>query len=329
MRYNRFTMDTRAPAVSVIIPCFRADAFIGMQLQAFAAQVAAPSFEILLVDNGRNTHLEAAIQLHPELAVRVIGARDEAGTAYARNVGIKQAKGKFLLFCDADDVVAPGWVSAGADMLTRHPAFSGAALPLPASVFAHGDIAPLWDQLRVFSRENLSVQSTASPEYPILLGCSFGMTRDFAFSIGGFDRSYKAQGEDNDLAFRMVKALGALPIAPKALVAYRERAREEKTLSRAFEAGLKHALLCARHDAWAASPAYQGRWVARMAKEIAIFTLRGQVQPDLVGRQLGVLAGRLRYAAIPAPPPAMFGLRGDGSWGEMPKGGLEIHAVAA
>jgi hypothetical protein len=42
----------------------------------------------------------------------VIDASARAGPAAARNAGVDAAQGQFVAFCDADDVVRPGWLSA-------------------------------------------------------------------------------------------------------------------------------------------------------------------------------------------------------------------------
>lgn len=70
--------DLRA---SVIIPCYRADAELPLQLEALSRQVDAPPFEILLVDNGGNSNLRRiaadATAVLPNL--RVVDATDRRG----------------------------------------------------------------------------------------------------------------------------------------------------------------------------------------------------------------------------------------------------------
>ena len=68
--------------------------------------LAAPPIVRVLVDNGRNVDLRALAGVHaPHLAVTVVDATRQAGTAFARNRGIERATTERLLFCDADDVV--------------------------------------------------------------------------------------------------------------------------------------------------------------------------------------------------------------------------------
>lgn len=102
-----------------------------MQLNVLAAQLGAPPIVRVLVDNGRNVDLRALAGVHaPHLAVTVVDATRQAGTAFARNRGIERATTERLLFCDADDVVGPTWVRDGAMAIDAHPMFSGGEVPL-------------------------------------------------------------------------------------------------------------------------------------------------------------------------------------------------------
>ena len=54
--------------------------------------------------------------------VRLVAATERAGLNYARNTGIDRSRGRAFALCDADDLVAPGWVAEGEDGLPKlHP----------------------------------------------------------------------------------------------------------------------------------------------------------------------------------------------------------------
>ena len=304
---NQRVPHASEPEVSVIIPCFMADAFVPVQLSALAAQVDAPVFEVLLADNGGNLNLvDLAIDFsvqtgHP---ARVVDATARKGTAYARNQGIAQARGRKLLFCDADDVVMPTWVQLGARQLDRTSAFSGGAIPVAASIVDRGVDAVVAEVSPQLEPERDNLHASGSAEYPILMGGSCGMTRELALRVGGFDESFHGQGEDNDLAFRLVRELGFLPDASHACIAYRTRPETEVAWQRAFDSGFKHALLCARHQAWSHSPAYRGKWALRPVRLVADALRTRHLDKADLGRQLGLIAGWMRYrAGWNVPPP--------------------------
>ena len=107
------------PEVSVVIPVHNAADTLVEQLESvLAAQADAPSGEILVVDN-RSTDESAALaaawaHAH-DVDLRVIDAADRAGEPFARNVGLAAARGRHVLYCDADDRVAPTWIASMTD----------------------------------------------------------------------------------------------------------------------------------------------------------------------------------------------------------------------
>lgn len=290
------------PRASVIIPCRNAMDVINDQINALGDQVGGIDFEVLIVDNGLNTGLETLVMRHSDMTIRVVDASDAPGTAYARNRGIEAARGDALLFCDADDIVFETWVRDGVAMLEDFPAFNGGAVELSADVF---DLPR--KEIRSMARDQLEPRPDVLPScerggYPILLGCSFGMRRAVALELGGFDESFGSQAEDNDLGFRFIKHLGFVPDARHVCVAYRLRPAGTATFRRGFEAGRKHAMVCARHDTYDVSPSFQGHWVLRPA----LRAVRGKLSPDALGRWIGCVVGRVRYSVMSAPKPVLL-----------------------
>src|SRR6476469_9739853 len=99
--------------LTVVIAARDAQATLGEQLDALSAQEWDGAWEVLVVDNGSSDAtcpmVEAAAATWP--ALRLLVATDGVGPAFARNTGARAAAGRGLVFCDADDVVAPGWVA--------------------------------------------------------------------------------------------------------------------------------------------------------------------------------------------------------------------------
>jgi glycosyltransferase involved in cell wall biosynthesis len=111
--------------VSVVVPLRNAERWIGDQLRALASQEYAGRWEVVVVDNGSTDGGPRIVQgFAGRLAsLRIVDASRRRGINHARNVGAHAAHGDLLLFCDADDVVQPGWIAAmvagatGADIL--------------------------------------------------------------------------------------------------------------------------------------------------------------------------------------------------------------------
>ncbi|MGH7257286.1 MAG: glycosyltransferase family 2 protein, partial [Nitrospiraceae bacterium] len=108
--------------VSVVIPLLDSASTIGEQLEAISQQKCTDWWEVVVVDNGSTDSSVNLVRTYqgkvPHL--RVVDASGRRGASHARNIGVQAARGDALVFCDADDVVAPGWLAAMAKALTVH-----------------------------------------------------------------------------------------------------------------------------------------------------------------------------------------------------------------
>jgi len=100
-----------APTVSVVIPCYNARAWIAETVASAVAQDGVP-LEIVLVDDGSDDDsVEAARSAAGGLPLTIL-TQDRQGASRARNVGTRAARGRFIQYLDADDVLLPGTVRA-------------------------------------------------------------------------------------------------------------------------------------------------------------------------------------------------------------------------
>lgn len=94
-----------SPMVSVVIPVFNAERYIGECVKSLQAQTMR-DFEILAVDNGSTDASVAILRDMAEGDSRITVLSSEGNAGVARNVGMEVARGKYLLFLDADDFFA-------------------------------------------------------------------------------------------------------------------------------------------------------------------------------------------------------------------------------
>lgn len=98
-----------SPAVTIITPAYNAEQFVAATLRSALAQTFS-SFELLLLDDhSKDRTAEIAEQFaRQDDRIRVIRLpRNYGAPAGPRNVGIQQARGKWIAFLDADDIWHP------------------------------------------------------------------------------------------------------------------------------------------------------------------------------------------------------------------------------
>lgn len=110
-------MTTR-PSISLVMPVYNAEAFLGESLDSVFLQERRPE-EVIAVDDG-STDASAGIAESFGPSVRVLRL-PHAGADAARNEGVRGAAGDFVAFLDADDVMLPGRLKLQAQALERDP----------------------------------------------------------------------------------------------------------------------------------------------------------------------------------------------------------------
>jgi glycosyltransferase involved in cell wall biosynthesis len=204
------------PRVSVVLPCHDAGAWLGEQLAALAAQHLDEPWELVVVDNastdGSGDLARAACAGRP--GWRVVEARDGRGAAHARNVGVAEARGDLLLFCDADDVIGDGWLPALTAALDEADLVAGRweADRLNPPDVRRARPLPQQDGLQEF----------APPWLPHAGAGNLGLTRALWEKVGPFDEDFPAL-EDTEFCFRSQLAGHRLAFAPDAVVHVRLR----------------------------------------------------------------------------------------------------------
>lgn len=111
------------PVVSVVIPCYNQARYLYESILSVLA-ACTHAVEIIVVDDGstdpRTTkYLAEAEQLAPGVVCVIRQANQ--GLSGARNTGLAVARGRFIQFLDADDVLAPGKLDAQVAQLDVNP----------------------------------------------------------------------------------------------------------------------------------------------------------------------------------------------------------------
>lgn len=212
------------PVASVIIPVLNEAETIGTQLDALARQDAAVDGEVIVVDNGSTDDTVRVCRAYSSLPIRVVVC-ERPGTSAARNLGAATATADLLLFCDADDQVAPGWVRAMVAGLEHHDAVGGAIEndllngDRPAYMPRHPDHLPV-----------------VAGFLPRAISANLAVRRAVFEQIGGFVEDYTYGSDDTEFCWRLQLAGFSLGYAPDAVVHYRHRSTLRSLAVKAYKA---------------------------------------------------------------------------------------------
>jgi glycosyltransferase involved in cell wall biosynthesis len=106
---------------SIIITCYNLGAYLAEALESALSQTY-PETEVLLVDDGSTdpATIAALDSIAPHPRLRVLRTPNQ-GVAHARNYGIRQALGDYILPLDADDRILPTYLEQAVAILDKNP----------------------------------------------------------------------------------------------------------------------------------------------------------------------------------------------------------------
>ena len=180
--------------VSVIIPAYNGDRYIGEAIDGVLAQTYS-DYEIIVVDDGSTDDTERVVQQYGD-RVQYLSQKNQ-GVAESRNRGLEVAQGEYIAFLDQDDVFLPhklacqvalleqdsflGMVNSGWQIVDRQGKVRSAVQP--------------WQQIPQLSLANLIIWK------PVFLGAML-FRSSWLERSPGFDPSLE-QTPDVDLVLRL------------------------------------------------------------------------------------------------------------------------------
>lgn len=152
------------PIISIVVPYYNRASTVDATLESLARQTYK-NFEVIVVDDGSNDRVSAkkCQQLpaqYPSLNIRVL-EQSNAGVAAARNNGIQQAQGKYIICLDPDDLLTPAYIEKCLLVLEANPDVSlVTTLREDFGALRRNYDIPDYDPLRLFS-DNVVVTAAA------------------------------------------------------------------------------------------------------------------------------------------------------------------------
>jgi glycosyltransferase involved in cell wall biosynthesis len=120
------SLNTPGPLVSIVIPVYNSEKYLAACIDSAINQTWSNS-EIIVIDDGSTDNSLKVAQnyaAHPK--VKIIRQKNKGASA-ARNTGLKEAKGDYIQFLDADDLLSPDKIEGQLQSLnesTNHLALS-------------------------------------------------------------------------------------------------------------------------------------------------------------------------------------------------------------
>lgn len=229
--------------ISVIVPTYNRKDLLKDCLQSlFNQSYPKDKYEIIVVDDGSTDGTKEMVkELKPNVTLRYFYQNNQ-GPASARNLGIKNAKGKILAFIDSDCVADKNWLVNLAKGLGKNKKIAGVGGQLrvyqPKTLFERYSDIFLCDH-----REYIEKPKGEPPH--LGTGNSVYHT-SLVKKIGLFDHSFRC-GEDVDLSWRLYFKGYRFLYEPGAIVYHRAPKTLRQLLKQSFVYGKAKAQLLTKH----------------------------------------------------------------------------------
>src|SRR5437870_272228 len=186
----------QANLVSVVIPCYNHAQFLAHAIESVLAQ-SYSNFELIVVDDGSTDDTAEVVKRYS--SVRYV-YRENAGRSSARNTGLRQSRGEFLVFLDADDRLLSHALEVGVSCMREHPdcAFVSGHCRV---IDSKGAILPSPRQLRIEREHYLALLRGGTY---IWCPATVLYRRQIFDFVGGFDPALK-RVEDHPLYLRITR----------------------------------------------------------------------------------------------------------------------------
>ncbi len=226
------------PLVSVVIPAFNGERFIGRTIESALAQTYSNA-EIIVVDDGST---DATLEVVRRFGDRVRCLRQSnQGGAAARNQGVSAARGDWVAFLDQDDLWRPEKLQRQAAVFLAEPSIAvcftrWSHIDDQGNPMTHGSTTERDRLLDSVSHQGrpLAGGAVLLPEKPFTVGlakrclvnsCSGVLARKSVLAeAGGFDAGLRGP-DDWDLWMRLA-VRHPFAYIPEALYQYRHHARQ-------------------------------------------------------------------------------------------------------
>lgn len=213
----------REGVVSVITPCYNAGKYLRDAVDSVRAITDTP-YELIVVDDGSTDSETLAYLDELRAAGTMVLDQKNSGPASARNTGVRNSSGEFLLFLDSDNMIKPEFLVGASEVMQSNP-----------------DVGVVYSRPQFFGIQEEETRFEVIPfgMDRLLVGnfidmCSVVRRRAWEH-IGGLDEDRRLTGrEDWEFWIRLARAGWKFHFIDSELFRYRVR---ENSLTTAIDGG--------------------------------------------------------------------------------------------
>lgn len=175
-------MHSHIPLISIIIPVYNQEKYLGRCLRSLINQkYVNEDFEIIVIDDGSDDNTCKVVEMFKNNTV-YLSLEENKGLPVALNIGLKHARGRFVIRVDADDYVHSQYLNVMSLFLSMNDHFDAVAC----------------DYQLVDDHEHV-IRTVNCLKEPI--GCGIMFRKHQIIDIGLYDELMKIH-EDKDLRIR-------------------------------------------------------------------------------------------------------------------------------
>jgi glycosyltransferase involved in cell wall biosynthesis len=220
-------MKKSSSLVSIIVPCYNNKTFIQNSIKSALFQTYK-NVEVIVIDDGSTDDSLEIIKSFSDQVYWETGKN--CGAPLARNRGIEIAKGEYIKFLDADDILLP-------DCLEKQVAQANQLAPEKKAI-VYGDAVWIAQDGQTLPSYHLHPKKRNKNSIAHILANSPLTScplhkREYLLEIGGFDPSLP-RGQEHDLHLRLVLAGVEFVHYPTLIYKYREYVSSERISQKGY-----------------------------------------------------------------------------------------------
>ncbi|MGI4798693.1 MAG: glycosyltransferase family 2 protein [Janthinobacterium lividum] len=176
------------PEVTVVVPAYNIAAYIDDCMDSILSQHFT-DLECWVVDDGSTDATAARVQARTDPRIKLI-RQANAGVSEARNAGLAQARGRYVMFLDGDDLLHPQALGRLVASLDAHPA-AAATFGTLVKILQDGRLFPGQKALAHHRYPSGNVLAQMIEENFLANGGHVLVRTAAARTVGGFDEALR------------------------------------------------------------------------------------------------------------------------------------------